>query len=93
VDGRRFLVRVESTKLEFDIRYLGLVNTERAVAISSDEKYPEGRTSTISMRGEVEAGDSGFNNPRNEILAKQSTRKLGADPPVNESSTTGAIWS
>jgi len=67
-----------------------VVITVRAVAIASDEKYPE---SGISQRVSVVrplADKSSVGIDGNGMPSNENVRRRGADPPKNESGRTGA---
>src|SRR6266478_592426 len=70
-----------------------LVNAERQERIASGEMYPELGILQSSRSTRSVADKSSFRNPGNGMRVKESDCRRGADPPKNESGSTGTVSS
>src|SRR6267154_38976 len=65
------------------------VNAEKPVTIASGEMYPEGGIVERESSARLGADKRSFGIPGNGTYSKISDRRLGADPPKNESGRVG----
>src|SRR6266850_2208144 len=70
---------------------LSLVNVDRLATIASGEMYPEWGILERERRTRSVVDRSSFPNPGNGMPVKDNVRRRGADPPRNESGSTGAF--